>query len=26
VAKSDEFVTGRPPSDATWGVAYLLRR
>jgi SAM-dependent methyltransferase len=26
VAKSEEFVTGRPPSDATWGVAYLLRR
>jgi SAM-dependent methyltransferase len=25
VTKSEELVTGRPPSDATWGVAYLLR-
>jgi SAM-dependent methyltransferase len=24
--KSEEFVAGRPPSPATWGVAYLLRR
>jgi SAM-dependent methyltransferase len=24
--KSEEFITGRPPSPATWGVAYLLRR
>lgn len=24
--KSEEFVTARPPSDATWGVAYLLKR
>jgi SAM-dependent methyltransferase len=26
VVKSEEFVTGRTPSPATWGVAYLLRR
>jgi SAM-dependent methyltransferase len=26
VMKSEEFMTGRPPSPATWGVAYLLRK
>jgi SAM-dependent methyltransferase len=24
--RSEEFVAGRPPSPATWGVAYLLRK
>jgi SAM-dependent methyltransferase len=24
--QSEEFVTGKPPSSATWGVAYLLRK
>ena len=24
--KSEEFLTGKPPSSATWGVAYLLRK
>jgi SAM-dependent methyltransferase len=23
---SEEFLTGRPPSDSTWGVVYLLRK
>lgn len=23
---AEEFLTGRPPSDSTWGVAYVLRR
>ncbi len=26
VERSEEFLTGQPPSDATWGVAYLLRK
>ncbi len=26
VIKAEEFVTGRPPSSATWGVVYLLRK
>jgi SAM-dependent methyltransferase len=26
VIKSEEFVSGNPPSSATWGVAYLLRK
>ena len=26
IIKSEEFVTGKPPSSATWGVAYLLRK
>ena len=24
--KSEEFLTGKPPSSATWGVAYFLRK
>jgi len=24
--KSEEFLTGRPPSEETWGVAYLMRK
>lgn len=24
--KTEEFLTGRPPSASTWGVAYLLRK
>jgi SAM-dependent methyltransferase len=26
IIKSEEFVTGRPPSPVTWGVAYVLQR
>ena len=26
VERSEEFLTGQPPSDRTWGVAYLLRK
>jgi SAM-dependent methyltransferase len=26
VERSEEFLTGRPPSEQTWGVAYLLRK
>jgi hypothetical protein len=26
VERAEEFLTGQPPSDKTWGVAYLLRR
>jgi SAM-dependent methyltransferase len=26
VERAEEFVTGRPSSDHTWGVAYLLRK
>jgi SAM-dependent methyltransferase len=26
VERSEEFMTGRPASDSTWGVAYLLRK
>src|SRR5262249_41967904 len=26
VERSEEFLTGRAPSEATWGVAYLLRK
>lgn len=26
VLRSEEFLTGRPPSEKTWGVAYLLRK
>jgi len=26
VVKSEEFLTGQPPSPATWGVAYLLQK
>jgi len=26
VERSEEFLTGRMPSEATWGVAYLLRK
>jgi hypothetical protein len=24
--KTEEFLTGQPPSPATWGVAYVLQR
>jgi len=26
VARSEEFLTGKVPSESTWGVAYLLRK
>jgi SAM-dependent methyltransferase len=26
VERSEEFLTGQPPSESTWGVAYLLRK
>lgn len=26
VERAEEFLTGRPPSEHTWGVAYLLRK
>lgn len=26
VLRSEEFLTGKPPSDKTWGVLYLLRK
>jgi SAM-dependent methyltransferase len=26
ILKTEEFLTGRPPSPATWGVVYLLRK
>lgn len=26
VERSEEFLTGRPPGESTWGVAYVLRK
>ncbi len=26
VERTEEFLTGRPPAESTWGVAYLLRK